>query len=34
MIVGFLDAKDFVGLVLGLALIVYLLYALIYPEKL
>ncbi len=31
---AFLDAKDFVGLVLGVALIVYLLFALIFPEKL
>ena len=31
---AFLDAKDFVGLVLGVALIVYLLFALLFPEKL
>jgi K+-transporting ATPase KdpF subunit len=31
---AFLDAKDFVGLALGVALIVYLLFALLFPEKL
>jgi len=31
---AFLDAKDFVGLALGAALIVYLLFALLFPEKL
>jgi len=32
--VAFLDAKDFIGLVLGVALILYLLFALLFPEKL
>jgi len=32
--IAFLDAKDFVGLALGAALIVYLLFALLFPEKL
>jgi len=32
--VAFLDAKDFIGLVIGVALIVYLLFALLFPEKL
>jgi K+-transporting ATPase KdpF subunit len=31
---GFLDATDFAGLVLGVALILYLLFALLFPEKL
>ena len=31
---AFLDARDFAGLVLGVALILYLLFALIFPEKL
>ena len=34
LMLAFLDAKDFVGLVLGVALIVYLLFALLFPEKL
>jgi K+-transporting ATPase KdpF subunit len=34
MVVGFLDGKDFVGLVLGVALMLYLLFALLFPEKL
>jgi K+-transporting ATPase KdpF subunit len=29
-----LDAKDFIGLLLGVALILYLLFALLFPEKL
>ena len=32
--VAFLDAKDFTGLVIGVALILYLLFALLFPEKL
>ena len=34
MLLAFLDAKDFVGLVLGVLLIVYLVFALLYPERL
>ena len=32
--VALLDVKDFTGLVLGVALILYLLFALLFPEKL
>jgi K+-transporting ATPase KdpF subunit len=31
---GLLDAKDLTGLLLGVALILYLLFALLFPEKL
>jgi K+-transporting ATPase KdpF subunit len=34
MLIGFLDAREFAGLVLGGLLIVYLLFALLFPEKL
>ncbi len=34
MLIGFLDAREFAGLVLGVLLIVYLLFALLFPEKL
>jgi K+-transporting ATPase KdpF subunit len=34
MLLGLLDGKDLAGLIIGVVLIIYLLFALIYPEKL
>ena len=34
MLLAFLDPKEFAGLLLGVLLIVYLVFALLFPEKL
>jgi K+-transporting ATPase KdpF subunit len=34
MILAFLDLRDFAGLLLGVLLVMYLLFALLFPEKL